>query len=450
MAANLERVGETLPALTFLELPVNNDRESIVANVRKNHARGLPEIQQREFVDTPLIIVAGGPSLESSLPILRALRGECHVLAVNGAYKYLRTKGIECDHFILIDSRADNVTHVDAPGKGTNHFLASQVHPAVFDALGAHKVTMFNLATKACMDALDGCGEMSFLSAPIGMASVHAVYLGASLGYRNQFLFGYDFSHKPGQTYAFDQHMNANDGSLEVYLNGQTYRTTYALARTAQQFVKAVSPIIRSCAINIRIFSDGLLPDMIKSALNVSEETERAKYEQIWEISDYRRVAPAMEFVQEAVDRLGIKHGQSIADYGCGTGRATKWFADQGFEAVGIDIAENALEEDVPFVRQALWHELPKTDFGFSTDVIEHIPPNKVRETLEAMRDATRLGCYLNIDTIDDSFGVRIGQPLHLSVMEFEQWEELIREVWPHVEGRKEAKHAIFVCRKEI
>jgi hypothetical protein len=251
----------------FFELPVNNDRDSIIANIRTNAARGLPELKQHEWTGIPLAIVAGGPSVIENLPFLKAIRDGVHILAVNGAYKFLRQHGIDPEHFILIDSRKENVTHVDSPHEGTNHCLASQAHPDVFGALRDHRITMFHLGTQTARDALEG--DYSFLTAPIGMASVHAVYVAAALGYRQQLLFGYDFSSKT-QGYAYEQPLNANDEYLDVSLDGETFRTTFALAKTAEQFVQAISPVIGACDLDVQIYSDGLLPAIVRKASGLS------------------------------------------------------------------------------------------------------------------------------------------------------------------------------------
>src|SRR5690606_29150672 len=124
------------------------------------------------------------------------------VLAVNGAYKHLLAAGIVPGYFMLIDSRECNPTHVEAPHERTQHYLASQVHPEVFDRLAGYRVTLLHLGTSTAVETVSD-PDADFLPAPIGMASVHAVNLGAALGHRNQFLFGYDFSRKGEESYAF-------------------------------------------------------------------------------------------------------------------------------------------------------------------------------------------------------------------------------------------------------
>jgi hypothetical protein len=399
-----------------------------------------------------LAIVAGGPSLHDYLPILRSFVSDCHVLSVNGAYKFLRSVGIESNYFTLIDSRRENVVHVDSPHEGTKHFLASQVHPDVYDSLRDFDVTMFHLATETGIEATKHLPDpKSYLVSPIGMASVYAVYLGAALGYKKIFLFGYDFSHKEGEAYAFNQAMNKDDKPFEVTLGGKKFKTTMALARTAEQFVRAIAPIINGRGLDIRVLSDGLLPEVIKAGLESTEESERAKYEDIWRVDLYRKVSPGLGDVPEAVRLLRMPEGASIADFGCGTGRCVKAFADKGYKAIGVDIASNALEEDVPFVQATLWdaEKLPKVDYGFSCDVLEHIPPTRVRDVLQAIYDACEIGVYLNVDTIPDSFGAWVGRTLHETVLPGEQWESLLKEFWPHVERiPADERQAVFVCRK--
>jgi hypothetical protein len=438
---------------------VNNSREAIVSNIRKNAARGLPELVQQAWTEIPLMIVAGGPSVHDNLEVIKALHSECHILAVNGAYKFLRSQGIECEHFVMIDSREGNVVHVDSPGEDTHHCLASQVHPRVFDALSDHRVSIFHLGTEATVEAL-GNPDQDYLTAPIGMASVHAVYVGAGMGYRSLMLFGYDFSQRESQPYAYEQLMNLSDETIDIPINGKVFRTTISLARTADQFTKAISPVILGCDLKIQMFSEGLLPELLRKAAAKEPhtvESERAKYEAMWKLESYRKVSPGFENLVEALKTLAMPWSDSaapikVADFGCGTGRVVASLQDLGYDAVGVDIADNCgAGHYVPFIRAALWEaeKLPKVDYGLCTDVLEHLPPEKVLDTLRAIHGAVAQSCYLNIDTIPDAFGINIGERLHLTVESAEWWERTLKTVWPVVtKVREDERQAIFVCRK--
>jgi SAM-dependent methyltransferase len=441
---------EAAPGI-FFPHEVNNSREAIIDNIRKNASRGLLELAQQDWTETPLMIVAGGPSVHDNLEVIKALSSECHILAVNGAYKFLRAQGIECEHFVMIDSREGNLVHVDSPSEDTHHCLASQVHPRVFDALADHRVSIFHLGTEATIEAL-GNPDQSYLTAPIGMASVHAIYVAAGLGYRSLLLFGYDFSQRESQQYAYEQLMNLSDDAIEIPVNGKVFRTTISLARTADQFVQAISPVIRGCDLQIQMYSEGLLPEMLKAAsAPVTEDSERAKYEQMWGVDAYRKVSPGLECLEQALGLLKMSANASIVDFGCGTGRVVKFLRELGFDAVGVDIASNCLEHEVPFVQCALWDtpRLPRKEYGFSCDVLEHIPSERVTDTLKAIHGVVSIACYFNIDTIPDAFGVVIGKRLHLTVQPAEWWQQELESVWREVQCiSADGRQAIFVCRK--
>lgn len=164
-------------------------------------------------------------------------------------------------------------------------------------------------------------------------------------------------------------------------------------------------------------------------------QSEQAKYERMWEVSQYRSYSPG-EKTLPAIEGL-MKEGSSVADFGCGTGRAAQRLRSRGFDVTGIDFAQNCLDKDVDiaFKQACLW-DLPSDmlfDYGFCTDVMEHIPPNKVNATLKCIHGATRAGTFFQIATFKDRFGEQIGERLHLSVQPAEVWESVLKKFWPQV-----------------
>jgi 2-polyprenyl-3-methyl-5-hydroxy-6-metoxy-1,4-benzoquinol methylase len=118
---------------------------------------------------------------------------------------------------------------------------------------------------------------------------------------------------------------------------------------------------------------------------------ERAKYEEIWRYSDYRQYSPGLKY-SERLDLLSILHQnkiRSILDVGCGMGKVISLLLEQGgdpFEVEGFDIAHNCLnpeivEQGVKLQVGCLWDEGvidKKFDATICTDVMEHIPTDKV------------------------------------------------------------------------
>lgn len=174
-------------------------------------------------------------------------------------------------------------------------------------------------------------------------------------------------------------------------------------------------------------------------------QDEREKYERMWDISRYRSYSPGEKALPTAVRYL--KTGSTVADFGCGTGRAAQSLQNAGYHVTAIDFAGNCLDGkvDVPFHRACLW-ELPPDmlfDYGYCTDVMEHIPTSKVNATLKCLHGATRFGCFFQIATFKDRFGDLIGERLHLTVQSADTWGNSLSKFWPHVEmisGKRDAQ----------
>ena len=126
--------------------------------------------------------------------------------------------------------------------------------------------------------------------------------------------------------------------------------------------------------------------------------TERTKYEQAWATREYR------EGITEADRTYGCRSLQlwmearqdfppifeSALDIGCGRGLLFDIWNMQGIDAWAVDIAENSLDDAVRkrwsrrFMRSSIWnmHWDRRFEVGVCADVMEHIPPEYVHESL--------------------------------------------------------------------
>jgi len=162
---------------------------------------------------------------------------------------------------------------------------------------------------------------------------------------------------------------------------------------------------------------------------------EKDKYLRVWEHPEYRKISPGMLEAERALAIFKKESGSSVTDFGAGTGRATKFFKDRGYQVLAIDFAANALEEEVPFADQCLWElDIPAADFGYCCDVMEHIPPDKVTAVLKNIAEHTTKGCYFRIATRPDVMGKLVGQALHLTVNTGEWWRRQVERFWSRVD----------------
>lgn len=166
-------------------------------------------------------------------------------------------------------------------------------------------------------------------------------------------------------------------------------------------------------------------------------ERERQKYERMWDVKAYRNYAPGEALAQQAFTEMAMRKGDKLIDFGCGTGRPATQFQLLGVAVTGIDHVNNCLDADVNinFLRCCLWDLPPDllADYGYCTDVMEHIPPEKVDAVLSEIKRVVRNRVFFQIATFPDGMGKRIGETLHLSVHGPEWWKAKLSEHWGSV-----------------
>jgi SAM-dependent methyltransferase len=159
-------------------------------------------------------------------------------------------------------------------------------------------------------------------------------------------------------------------------------------------------------------------------------QRETEKYRKVYEQKIYRR-GPGVNHVPVAIEKLGCKGGESVTDYGCGAGDALVLLQDHLMEVIGTDIVDCLFRDFkyyVPFVEGAIWDlaDIPVTDYAFTSHMLEHLPPEKVDDSLKVISDHTVKGAYLHVYHLPDACGKFLGEPLHLTIQTPEWWRTKI------------------------
>jgi SAM-dependent methyltransferase len=176
---------------------------------------------------------------------------------------------------------------------------------------------------------------------------------------------------------------------------------------------------------------------------------EAALYERMWSHQDYRRSAPGEHLAYTFIEKC--KPYGKVIDFGCGTGRGASIIKElTGAEVLALDFAGNCLDEgvNVEFRQHDLRKPVGETaEFGFCTDVLEHIAPEDVDVVLVNILTASKRA-FLSISTVPDHFGpVLAGEPLHLTVQPHAWWKAKLEALGARIDWEHEGEDsATFYC----
>ena len=169
-------------------------------------------------------------------------------------------------------------------------------------------------------------------------------------------------------------------------------------------------------------------------------DVEKRKYEKVWSNQEYRNSPSPGDVLLKRLPVLNwidSHEVKSVLDVGCGEGKLLskiKWH-NPNIEVAGMDIAENAIDfrlKDI-FRYGCAWVEDGYTqhDAIFCTDVLEHIPEEKIPTVFDLFKKNANRFCFVTICLKDDIFGKRlIGEQLHLTVKDVYWWVDQFRRLF--------------------
>lgn len=171
------------------------------------------------FRDVPAIVVAAGPSLTASIDFIRHNRDRAVIIAVDTAYRILRSRGIEPHFCLVVDPQVVNARYFEGSLPGSTVLIADPtVHPSVFRLFrGRVAVTGVAFQLMKWMERI--CGEKGEI-AHGGSVSTNAYDFAKRLGASPVILTGQDLAFTGGYAHArgsyLDEQVHLRTGRLST------------------------------------------------------------------------------------------------------------------------------------------------------------------------------------------------------------------------------------------
>lgn len=154
--------------------------------------------------DRPIVVAAAGPSLEESLPLLRRIRREVTLLAVDTAAAPLVAAGIPPDMVLSLDGQWANLQDFVPPLPAETALLTElSTHPTVArNAAGGRWFFSTAFAPLRLLERLTARGLRPFALPPRGSVGITAVEVALSLTPAPVFVAGLDLAFDSLRTHA--------------------------------------------------------------------------------------------------------------------------------------------------------------------------------------------------------------------------------------------------------
>ena len=424
-----EAGGET-PALVplIVRTTCNVPPDGVRANVEANLKRGYEELRVSPANTRTLHIVGSGPSAAGSLLSLIQRGEDEDIMALNGAYSWLRKNTLEPEYFAMIDARAVNANFLAAPGGKTVHLFGSQSHPDVVRMVRHETVKMFHHWSDDTKDLTAHAPFWVGSGVTIGLVSLA---LGVALGYRHIVCHGYDSSYTDDHSHAFPQPQNVGQETFDVYVGDRAFRTTGAMAAQASGFIPLVERLKNEApGLKVEITGEGLLQAWVAThhESNDPRTAELAKYRTLYSaLDDYKM---PQVFVKQIRGILESTPRGAYLDVGCGRGETLDLAHELGFGPVEGTESVPMLIAARENVREGVLPTLPFLDNTFDTvacwEVIEHLIPADVEPALLELYRVAAERVLLSAATGSHCIG---GMELHPSARPEKDWDALLTKL---------------------
>jgi len=264
----------------------NTSEETVLAHVRENIRRGLPQVQPYPINGNTAVMICGGPSINTEIDnILREYWAGGKVVAVNGAYNWCIDHNIKPSAFIMLDAREWNSRFLERDVPGCKYFLASQCHPSSFDACYDRETYIWHACSYGDPE-LEMLKEFYFGRIhPIGpgtTVALRSIILLRTLGFAWQHIFGMDSCWIGESHHGYDQPEN-KEKLVPIWLRPEGRDDKAKRFECAPWHVRQATDFMQFAKtqgniVNLNVHGPGLIAEMLRTGCEIQMENDDGSF----------------------------------------------------------------------------------------------------------------------------------------------------------------------------
>lgn len=248
---------------------LNLGEEAVLRNVTDNIQAGWNQVSPGPTNDTEVIILGGGPSLESQVDEIRELKeAGAKVVTLNGAYHWAHKHGLDPVTQIIVDARDFNARFTHPVRDRCKYLIASQCDPAVLAGLPKDRTWIWHTSADFIRPVLNEHLETWFGVPGGSTVLLRAIPLLRMLGYRQFHLFGCDSCVQEAH-HAYPQPENDGEAVVPVTCGGRIFQCQPWQVGQAQEFIALIQ--VLGDEFDLAIYGDGLLHHILETGASLGD-----------------------------------------------------------------------------------------------------------------------------------------------------------------------------------
>ena len=237
------------------------DLEMRRENIRKNIARGLPQLELNPALrgSDVMKLVCFGPSLSDTWESVTD--GEGDIWTVSGANTYLYKRGVNARYHLEADPREHKTKLLIGSCPLTQYLIASRCPPAMFDFLADRDVSIYHVWTEEENDVITQAQPKAWFVMPAWTMGNTALHMGIARGYKKFRIWGMDGSFaQDGRQHAAD-HPREEPVALEYKVDGRAFMAHPGAVVATECFIKLM---VNYPYGTFEFVGDGMIPHAYK------------------------------------------------------------------------------------------------------------------------------------------------------------------------------------------